>query len=52
MEKSKREMQDIINAQAVELLRLRAENGVLRELLGLEKKTSPKGCIIVPFTNK
>ena len=47
----KQELLEQLKSQDIEIKRLRAENDLLREIVGLEKK-SRGGCAIVPFTKK
>lgn len=49
---TKQELLEQLKNQATEIKRLRAENDVLREFIGLEKKSSRSRCAVVPFTNK
>ncbi len=49
---TKKELLERINAQETELIRLRAENAVLREYIGLEQKESRGGAVVIPFTKK
>ena len=52
IEKEREELKEALRKERARRLWLEAKYNVLREIVGLEREESHKGCIIVPFTNK